>query len=122
MVLASRCCFLFSVSVYLWLGNEKPIVQSAIASKEFKDTEAFYVQQISDKINMIHTVNSSDLNGFTQDFQQLEAMYMVLKEEYNQRPGEKVKEALILNLLVRVNLLNQQLHKLDQPKRTEISS
>ena len=52
------------------------------------------------------------LNGFTQDFKQLEAMYMILKEEMKSRPSEKVKDALVLNLLVRINLLNQQLYKL----------
>ena len=29
-------------------------------------------------------------------------------------PSQKVKDALVLNLLVRINLLNQQLYKLDQ--------
>jgi hypothetical protein len=54
------------------------------------------------------------LNGFTQDFQQLEAMYMILKEEMKTQPSQKVKDALVLNLLVRINLLNQQLYKLDK--------
>jgi len=111
--------FFFAISIYFWLGNERPVVQSPTASKEFNDTEAFYVEQISEKIKMIHAVNSSDLNGFTQDFKQLEAMYMVLKEEHNQHPSEKIKEAMILNLLVRINLLNQQLYKLDESRQKE---
>jgi hypothetical protein len=41
-------------------------------------------------------------------------MYMVLKEEMEARPSRKVKDALVLNLLVRIDLLNQQLQKLDQ--------
>lgn len=35
-------------------------------------------------------------------------MYQVLNEEMKTRPTEKVKDALILNLLVRIDLLNQQ--------------
>jgi hypothetical protein len=54
------------------------------------------------------------LNGFTQDFQQLEAMYLVLKEEMHTHPSQKVKDALVLNLLVRIDLLNQQLHSLEK--------
>ncbi len=54
------------------------------------------------------------LNGFTHDFQQLEAMYMILKEEMKTSPSQKVKDALVLNLLVRINLLNQQLYKLEK--------
>jgi hypothetical protein len=57
---------------------------------------------------------SEGLNGFTHDFQQLEAMYMVLKEEMKTTPSQKVKDALVLNLLVRIDLLNQQLHKLEK--------
>ena len=84
-------------------------------SAEFDDVEAFYFRQISEKVEMIDDFQKSEgLNGFTHDFQQLEAMYMVLKEEMKSRPSQKVKDALVLNLLVRIDLLNQQLHKLEK--------
>ena len=87
----------------------------ALARKEFKDVEAFYVEQISEKVEMIDEFQKNEgLNSFTQDFQQLEAMYMVLKEEMHARPSQKVKDALVLNLLVRIDLLNQQLHALEK--------
>lgn len=104
------------LSVYLMIP--KPIVKSdntEIAASEFKDVEAFYFQQISEKVELIHGFQKNEgLNGFTQDFKQLEAMYMILKEEMKTRPSQKVKDALVLNLLVRINLLNQQLSKLDK--------
>ena len=85
------------------------------ASSEFEDVEAFYFQQISEKVELIDEFQKNEgLNGFTHDFQQLEAMYMVLKEEMKTRPSQKVKDALVLNLLVRIDLLNQQLHKLEK--------
>jgi hypothetical protein len=40
-------------------------------------------------------------------------MYHVLKEEMKSHPSQKVKDALVLNLLVRIDLLNQQLHKIE---------
>ncbi len=87
---------------------------SQIAATEFRDVEAFYFQQISEKVELIDDFKDNEgLNGFTQDFKQLEAMYMILKEEMRSRPSQKVKDALVLNLLVRINLLNQQLSKLD---------
>lgn len=83
--------------------------------KEFTEVEAFYVSQISQRVEMIHEFPREDgLNGFTHDFHQLEAMYSVLREEMKTRPSQKVKDALVLNLLVRIDLLNQQLHKLEQ--------
>lgn len=82
---------------------------------EFKDVEAFYVKQISEKVGMIDEFQKSDrLNGYTQDFQRLEAMYMVLKDEMKSGPSKQVQEAMVLNLLVRIDLLNQQLYKLEK--------
>ena len=92
------------------------------ALKEFSDVEQFYFQQIADKEELIGQFQDADgLNGFTHDFHQLEAMYLVLKEEMKVRPSKKVKDALILNLLVRIDLLNQQLHKLEQEGEQEES-
>jgi hypothetical protein len=82
--------------------------------KDFNDVEAYYVQQISEKVELIDAFKKNEgLNGMTQDFQQLEAMYHVLKEEMKTRPSQKVKDALVLNLLVRIDLLNQHLHALE---------
>ncbi|HEY9005559.1 hypothetical protein [Ohtaekwangia sp.] len=110
-----------ALAIYAWIpegkatrvGN-KPNT-SDIALNDFKDVEAFYVEQISQKVEMIDELQKNEgLNGFTQDFQQLEAMYMVLKEEMHTHPSQKVKDALVLNLLVRIDLLNQQLHHLEK--------
>ncbi|HZI25578.1 MAG TPA: hypothetical protein VFD46_10890 [Chryseolinea sp.] len=104
------------LSAYLLVP--KPVIKNQatdVAASEFNDVEAFYFQQISEKVELIDGFQKSEgLNGFTQDFKQLEAMYMILKEEMKSRPSQKVKDALVLNLLVRINLLNQQLSKLDK--------
>jgi hypothetical protein len=104
------------LSAYLLIPKTMEKGQSNdIAASEFNDVEAFYFQQISEKVELIDGFQKSEgLNGFTQDFKQLEAMYMILKEDMKSRPSQKVKDALVLNLLVRINLLNQQLSKLDK--------
>jgi len=104
---------------YLLIPQNIPTQQVAIgadaAGTEFRDVEKFYFKQISDKVALIGEFQRSEgLNGFTHDFQQLEAMYMVLREEMKTSPSQKVKDALVLNLLVRIDLLNQQLHKLEK--------
>jgi hypothetical protein len=106
-----------ALSVYLMIPEKRETTKdvSTNQSTEFNDVEAFYFKQISEKVEMIDEFQKSEgLNGFTQDFHQLEAMYMVLKEEMKTRPSDKVKDALVLNLLVRIDLLNQQLHKLEK--------
>jgi hypothetical protein len=104
------------LSAYLLIPKNN-VASTAVADgslKEFNDVEAYYVQQISEKVELIDTFKKNEgLNGMTQDFQQLEAMYHVLKEEIKTRPSQKVKDALVLNLLVRIDLLNQHLHQLE---------
>jgi hypothetical protein len=109
------------LSVYLLIPKNFFTNQtSQVAANEFRDVEAFYFQQISEKVELIDGFKKSDgLNGHTQDFKQLEAMYMILKEEMRTRPSQKVKDALVLNLLVRINLLNQQLQKLENQPSVE---
>jgi len=105
-----------AVSAYLLVPKHTAVRPQPvdIAANEFRDVEAFYVRQISEKVEMIDEFQKGDgLNGFTHDFQQLEAMYMVLKEQMKASPSERVKDALVLNLLVRIDLLNQRLHKLE---------
>ena len=107
--------FFMALSAFLLIPRGSAKIQNAQALNEFSDVEAFYTQQISNKVEMIGEFKGNDgLNGFTQDFKQLEAMYLVLKEEMKARPSQKVKDALVLNLLVRIDLLNQQLHRLEE--------
>ena len=112
---AAAIIFMVLCGYLLIPKNAENTIAQDNESSEFDDVEAFYIRQISEKIEMIDEFQKSEgLNGFTHDFQQLEAMYMVLKEEIKTSPSQKVKDALVLNLLIRIDLLNQQLHKLEK--------
>ncbi|MDZ7648911.1 MAG: hypothetical protein U5K54_18050 [Cytophagales bacterium] len=63
-------------------------------------------------INNIQNFNEEE--EFTQDMEKVEAMYFVLREQMKINPTEKVKDALILNLLIRMDLLNQQVESLER--------
>jgi hypothetical protein len=107
-----------ALSAYLVIPKNGELVTAPrgndLGAAEFKDVEAFYFQQISEKVELIDDYQRLDgLNGFTHDFQQLEAMYMVLKEEMKVQPSQKVRDAMVLNLLVQIDLLNQRLHNLE---------
>jgi hypothetical protein len=107
---------LFGICIYLALPKLQDRKENAIALNEFKDIESFYISQINNKVDQLSNQRGVEagLNGFTHDFQQLEAMYQVLKEEMKIHPSQKVKDALVLNLLIRIDLLNQQLHKIEK--------
>lgn len=110
---------LLMVTGYLLIPKHAPHRENT-AIGDFKDVEAFYTKEISEKEDLIDAFKRNEgLNGFTRDFEQLEAMYMVLKDEMKTHPSEKVKDALVLNLLVRIDLLNQQLHKLENGEYKE---
>ena len=111
--------FFMALSLYLLIPKASARTEQAVAMKEFSDVEAFYIQQISNKVELIDEFKRNDgLNGYTHDFQQLEAMYLVLKDEMKSRPSQKVKDALVLNLLVRINLLNKHLQRLEEEEIT----
>ena len=45
------------------------------------------------------------------------AMYQVLRGQMNTRPSKEIRDALILNILVRIDLLNQQIERLEDLKK-----
>ncbi len=116
---------LLGLSSYLFISKEGTDLKKSEVARlqiEFNDLESFYSNQIAEKVAMISGLDESgEHQQFTQDFQKLEAMYQVLAEEMKSRPNEKVKDALILNLLIRIDLLNQQLKKLEDVRsKTEV--
>jgi len=111
---------LLGLSSYLYFtkSNSKIEKQDVAALQNFNDLESYYNTQINEKINLVNHYQTQ--TGFTEDevtqnLKKLEAMYQVLKDELKKRPTQDVRDALILNLLVRIDLINQQLNKLDKP-------
>jgi len=108
------------LSIYLFSTQNLKTTsrESAKLQGEFSDLESFYSEQIQEKVELInHIQNANDPEKFTQDLEKLEAMYLVLKEQMKVNPTEKVKDALILNFLVRVDLLNQQIKNIEDNKK-----
>lgn len=108
------------LSVYLFIGNNPQQKREFTKLQvEFRDLESFYGGQIAEKVAFIDNLNGYEDDQFTQDVQKLDAMYEVLREEMKTRPSEKVKDALILNMLVRIDLLNQQIKKLEDSRKNK---
>jgi hypothetical protein len=110
----------FTTSIYLFYQNnrqeENLISQKEKISGDFTDIETYYFQIISEKRDIIYdydTIGQQLEVDFEQDIQKLDAMYLVLKEEMKSNPSKKVVEALILNLLVRIDVLNEKIENLE---------
>jgi hypothetical protein len=128
VVLWRAAALLFmGLSVYFFVSRPlgdgvKQSANSLTLQKDFKNLESFYSSEIESKVALINDYeNADDLDQFTQDFQKLDAMYQVLKEEMKVKPSQKVKDALILNMLIRIDLLNQQLHRLDKVDKDSLA-
>lgn len=110
----------FALSAYLLVNNQQPAQKRELSKiqTEFKDLESFYGSQIAEKVEFIDKLETGyEDDQFTQDVQKLDAMYEVLREEMKTSPSEKVKDALILNMLIRIDLLNQQIKKLEDHRK-----
>jgi len=114
----------FCLSIYFLVTRPNATNKPQLSQqKEFTDVESYYGNQIAEKVELIHAFDlGDDSSQFTQDFQKLDAMYQVLSEEMKLRPSSKVKDALVLNLLVRIDLLNQQIKRLEDRRKSEAAS
>jgi hypothetical protein len=111
----------FGLSLYLMV-SDRAVEKKEVTrlQGEFRDLESFYGDQIAEKVALIDKFEDAYQDDrFSQDIQKLDAMYEVLREEMKASPSSKVKDALILNMLIRIDLLNQQIQKLEDDKKSE---
>ena len=112
----------FGISAYLLVfGSGSPgKKEMANGHGEFYDVESFYEGQIAEKVAFLEDFdNAYEGDRFTQDQQKLDAMCQILREELKAKPSEKVKDAIILNMLIRVDLLNQQIKQMEDSKKKQ---
>jgi len=107
---------LFAVALIQFAAPRIVKTQDLSAQQEFRDVESYYSAEINQKVALIRNEGPFLDDSFTQDIEKLEAMYAVLSEDLKKRPSQKVKDALVLNMLVRIDLLNQQIQKLEDRK------
>lgn len=109
----------FMLSVYLIF--DKYNYMHPVKS-EFATVEDFYMGEIGQKIKTINYIAENERGisaGAEQDLYNLDAMYQVLKEELKKNPSKKVVDALTLNLLIRIDILNEELRKLEKDDSEE---
>ncbi|MEQ8302113.1 MAG: hypothetical protein RIB47_01890 [Cyclobacteriaceae bacterium] len=109
-----------SVTLYFYKPTQERNAQASQLRGEFSAIESYYIEEIAEKVALIdHFDGEFAEDQFTQDLQKLDAMYQVLLDEMKVNPSEKVKDALILNILVRMDLLDQQIKKLEESKESQ---
>ena len=107
----------FALSVFLVIDRMTVSEQNlASLATEFSQTESYYLQVIDEKKQLINGLTDDTVLGeeAERDLQRLDAMYEVLKEEYCQNPSKQVVDALVLNLLVKIDILNDEIEVMDE--------
>ena len=116
---------LLAVCSYLiWERSQYQPLDATVASElqldpEFLETEIYYTQLISEQRVIVEQFDLNDpelKESFRRDLASLDTMYQELKLEYVETSNSAVLEAMIGNLQLRMELLNEQVLILEQIK------
>lgn len=102
-----------SALVYMqWSDNQSTV---ALAPEILK-AEAYYQQAINEKMEVIQTYNQSDeAVAVMNDLEELDSLYTILKAKIPESGNrDLVVSAMMQNLQLRVNILNQQIMLLEK--------
>lgn len=89
---------------------------------EFKQVEEFYTRLIGEKQVEIQTsikANPGLSREFSHEITWLDSAYSGLKTELSMTYSDKIVDAMIVNLQLRINILNQQLNILQAINKTK---
>lgn len=91
---------------------------------EFQKAEAFYTKLINEKREEINAYNMDGLKDeFIKDLEQLDQSYLKLKATFKREASDqKLVDAMIKNLQLRIDILNQQLSILKRLNETKNES
>ena len=115
-----------------WLAFDKVNQNSVLngdneiaeVSPQLLEAESYYISLISEKRKEIVALSETyELGiGFLHDIDMLDSMYLVLKKDMENGNEENLVDAMILNLQLRIEILNQQLsiiQSIENSKRDE---
>ncbi len=111
--------FFFALSSFLLFerGGSSDSPQRIAIDEDFSVTEQFYISQINEMKDEIDLLLASDIDvdgSFKEDLGKLDAMYLVLKDNLSQNPTKGVIDALVLNLIMKIDLLNDKLLEIEE--------
>ncbi|MDH5609299.1 MAG: hypothetical protein OEY56_07445 [Cyclobacteriaceae bacterium] len=110
--------FLLLVSTVLVIdkirNDEKDV--AVVVNAEFIEVESYYTRQINERRTEIAQLVSGQMAlDFNKDLEELDSMYLYLKEGMSrQEENPKLINAMIENLQLRIEILNQQLSVIQQ--------
>lgn len=124
-----RAAAVFLLLITSWLAYEKinhgfqgaSSREMVAVSEELLEAETFYTKLIDQKRSEINQWNNKFGYGteFENEIDVLDSMYVVLKKEMRHGNKEEMANAMILNLQIRVDILNQQIKILESIENSQ---
>jgi len=119
--------FLLMISAFLlWdrynLSEDMAARQPAKTEINFQEVEVYYTSMIDQKRDLVETfqINESGIKeSFKSDLKHLDSLYNDLGNELKETGNQKVTDAMINNLKLRIHILDEQLTILEQLKKTK---
>ena len=121
VILLGVSAFLF-VERQQMMDPERAVATVEDINPEFYEAEGYFIQMINEKSAVIREYQAEypDLiQDFETDIQKLDEMYANLKDELKKENTEQVVDALIQNLQLRIDVLNQQLMILENIRKAQ---
>ncbi len=102
-------------TIYLIIDKNNESGAGPVLSHEFEQAEDYYVNLISlKKQELKEKLTPEDQEQFIADIDLLDSMYLELKKTYQiNASNDRVVDAMISNLQIRLNVLNKQLEILE---------
>ena len=109
---------LFLLSTIYLLVDKRQIVEAPQLSQEFIQAEDYYTTLIIERKQLIQQkLTKEEETQFLQDIDHLDSMYEELKKTYQSNASnDRVVDAMINNLQLRLDILNRQLEILEKIK------
>lgn len=107
-----------ATTIILIIDKSKSEVQGPVLSEEFNQAEDYYVSLINQKRQSIKDqLTPEQQEQFLVEIDQLDSMYVELKKTYQTNASnDRVMDAMINNLQLRLDILNRQLEILENIK------
>lgn len=123
-----RAAAIVLFATVVWLLVDRSDRNNSISQSEafineneiaFNDVESFYIKEIEKKQNLIvqFVADNPEMDkNLLQEIDQLDSTYQMLKLKAEGGQSEKIIDAMVLNLQMRIDILNQQLEVLEKIK------
>ena len=110
---------LFLVStIVLLFDRQEDSMSGPVLSQEFMEAEDYYVSMIAQRRQLItEKLTPEQEEAFLSEINDLDSMYLELKKTYEvNASNERIMDAMINNLQLRLDILNRQLEILENIK------